>query len=47
MNAADLLVVPSRVETYGMAAAEALARGIPVLATDVGGCPRPSTAPES
>jgi glycosyltransferase involved in cell wall biosynthesis len=37
--AADLLVVPSRIETSGMAAAEALARGIPVLATDVGGLP--------
>jgi glycosyltransferase involved in cell wall biosynthesis len=37
--AADLLVVPSRAETYGMAATEALARGIPVLATAVGGLP--------
>ncbi len=37
--AADLLVVPSRIETSGMAAAEALARGIPVLAADVGGLP--------
>jgi glycosyltransferase involved in cell wall biosynthesis len=39
LAAADLLVVPSRIETSGMAAAEALARGIPVLATDVGGLP--------
>ena len=31
--AADLLVVPSRAETYGMVVTEALARGIPVLAT--------------
>src|SRR5207245_1844447 len=36
---ADLLVVASRRETYGMVVTEALARGIPVLATRVGGLP--------
>lgn len=35
----DLLVVPSRCETYGMVVTEALARGIPVLAADSGGVP--------
>jgi glycosyltransferase involved in cell wall biosynthesis len=37
--AADLLVLPSHSETYGMVVTEALARGIPVLATEVGGVP--------
>lgn len=37
--AADLVVLASRAETYGMVAAEALARGIPVLAPAVGGLP--------
>jgi glycosyltransferase involved in cell wall biosynthesis len=33
----DLLVLPSRGETYGMVVAEALAHAVPVLVTDVGG----------
>jgi glycosyltransferase involved in cell wall biosynthesis len=37
--AADLLVLASRGETYGMVVTEALARGIPVLATDANGLP--------
>jgi glycosyltransferase involved in cell wall biosynthesis len=35
--AADLLVLASRAETYGLVVTEALARGVPVLATAVGG----------
>jgi glycosyltransferase involved in cell wall biosynthesis len=37
--AADLLVLPSRAEPYGMVVTEALARGIPALATAVDGVP--------
>ncbi|GIG03342.1 glycosyl transferase [Catellatospora coxensis] len=45
-RAADLLVLPSRGESYGMVVTEALARGIPVLAHDVQGLPEAlGTAP--
>lgn len=38
-SAADLLVLPSRGESYGMVVTEALARGIPALVSDVQGLP--------
>ena len=37
--AADALVLATRAESYGMVVTEALARGLPVLATAAGGLP--------
>ena len=38
-STADLLVAPSRSETYGMTVTEALAHGLPVIGAAVGGLP--------
>ena len=39
VSGADLLLLPSETESFGLAALEAMAAGVPVVATEVGGLP--------
>ena len=39
LSVADLLLLPSEKESFGLAALEAMACGVPVVATDIGGIP--------
>jgi glycosyltransferase involved in cell wall biosynthesis len=39
LSVSDLMLMPSNAESFGLAALEAMACGVPVIGTDVGGFP--------
>ena len=39
LNVADLFLLPSSTESFGLVALEAMASGVPVIASDTGGIP--------
>lgn len=39
LNSVDILAMPSRMEAFGMVYLEAMALGVPIIASDVGGAP--------
>jgi L-malate glycosyltransferase len=47
LQQADLLLLPSQTESFGLVALEAMASGIPVIASDVGGLPEVVTHGET
>ena len=38
LNAADIFLIPSQSESFGLAALEAMSCGVPVVSSSVGGC---------
>ncbi|MFC2077537.1 N-acetyl-alpha-D-glucosaminyl L-malate synthase BshA [Candidatus Bipolaricaulota bacterium] len=47
LNKADLFLLPSSTESFGLVALEAMASGVPVIASDVGGIPEVVTHGET